>query len=71
MIFLDETECCIKLGLRLHETAALSNGTPGIMQGMKTYMLQTDDGCKIFRRFMSLGAGIQLTFQCRSTSLLS
>ena len=55
--FLDEPEI-IKIGVEASETAALSNGTPGIMQGMKTYMLQTDDGSKSLGG-SSLGAGIQ------------
>ena len=54
--FLDEPSVS-KIGVEAHETAALSNGTPGIMQGMKTYMLQTDDGAKSLGG-MSLGAGI-------------
>ena len=54
--FLDEPSVK-KIGVEAHETAALTNGTPGIMQGMKTYMLQTDDGAKSLGG-MSLGAGI-------------
>jgi len=54
--FLDEPNVK-KIGVEAHETAALTNGTPGIMQGMKTYMLQTDDGAKSLGG-MSLGAGI-------------
>ena len=54
--FLDEPNVT-KIGVEAAETAALSNGTPGIMQGMKTYMLQTDDGAKSLGG-MSLGAGI-------------
>ena len=54
--FLDEPNI-IKVGVEAAETAALTNGTPGIMQGMKTYMLQTDDGAKSLGG-MSLGAGI-------------
>ena len=54
--FLDEPNVK-KIGVEAAETAALSNGTPGIMQGMKTYMLQTDDGAKSLGG-MSLGAGI-------------
>ena len=54
--FLDEPSVT-KIGVEAHETAALTNGTPGIMQGMKTYMLQTDDGPKSLGG-MSLGAGI-------------
>ena len=54
--FLDEPSVT-KIGVEAHETAALTNGTPGIMQGMKTYMLQTDDGAKSLGG-MSLGAGI-------------
>ena len=54
--FLDEPSVT-KIGVEAAETAALSNGTPGIMQGMKTYMLQTDDGAKSLGG-MSLGAGI-------------
>ena len=54
--FLDEPNV-IKIGVEAHETAALTNGTPGIMQGMKTYMLQSDDGAKSLGG-MSLGAGI-------------
>ena len=55
--FLDEPEI-VKIGVEAAETAALSNGTPGIMQGMKTYMLQTADGSKSLGG-ASLGAGIQ------------
>jgi tryptophan synthase beta chain len=54
--FLDEPNVK-KIGVEAAETAALTNGTPGIMQGMKTYMLQTDDGAKSLGG-MSLGAGI-------------
>ena len=54
--FLDEPSVK-KIGVEAHETAALTNGTPGIMQGMKTYMLQTNDGAKSLGG-MSLGAGI-------------
>ena len=54
--FLDEPGVT-KIGVEAQETAALTNGTPGIMQGMKTYMLQTDDGAKSLGG-MSLGAGI-------------
>ena len=54
--FLDEPSVT-KIGVEAQETAALTNGTPGIMQGMKTYMLQTDDGAKSLGG-MSLGAGI-------------
>ena len=54
--FLDEPSVK-KIGVEAHETAALTNGTPGIMQGMKTYMLQTEDGAKSLGG-MSLGAGI-------------
>ena len=54
--FLDEPNVK-KIGVEADKTAALSNGTPGIMQGMKTYMLQTDDGAKSLGG-MSLGAGI-------------
>ena len=54
--FLDEASVK-KIGVEAHETAALTNGTPGIMQGMKTYMLQTEDGAKSLGG-MSLGAGI-------------
>ena len=54
--FLDEPGVT-KIGVEAYETAALTNGTPGIMQGMKTYMLQTDDGAKSLGG-MSLGAGI-------------
>ena len=54
--FLDEPEIS-KIAVEADETAALSNGTPGIMQGMKTYMLQIDDGAKSLGG-MSLGAGI-------------
>ena len=43
--FLDEPSVK-KIGVEAAETAALSNGTPGIMQGMKTYMLQSNDGSK-------------------------
>ena len=52
--FLDEPEI-VKL-VEAAETAALSNGTPGIMQGMKTYMLQSEDGSKSLGG-SSLGAG--------------
>jgi tryptophan synthase beta chain len=55
--FLDEPNIK-KIGVEAAETAALSNGTPGIMQGMKTYMLQTVDGSKSLGG-KSLGAGIQ------------
>jgi len=55
--FLDEPEIS-KIAVEADETAALSNGTPGIMQGMKTYMLQTTDGSKSLGG-KSLGAGIQ------------
>jgi len=55
--FLDEPNIK-KIGVEAAETAALSNGTPGIMQGMKTYMLQTEDGSKSLGG-KSLGAGIQ------------
>jgi tryptophan synthase beta chain len=54
--FLDEPNVK-KIGVEAAETAALTNGTPGIMQGMKTYMLQTEDGAKSLGG-MSLGAGI-------------
>ena len=47
-----------KIGVEAAETAALSNGTPGIMQGMKTYLLQSEDGAKSLGG-NSLGAGIQ------------
>ncbi len=47
-----------KVGVEAAETAALSNGTPGIMQGMKTYLLQSEDGAKSLGG-NSLGAGIQ------------
>ena len=55
--FLDEPNIK-KIGVEAAETAALSNGTPGIMQGMKTYMLQSSDGSKSLGG-SSLGAGIQ------------
>jgi len=55
--FLDEPNIK-KIGVEAAETAALSNGTPGIMQGMKTYMLQSEDGSKSLGG-KSLGAGIQ------------
>ena len=55
--FLDDKEIS-KVGVEASETAALSNGTPGIMQGMKTYMLQNSDGSKSLGG-ASLGAGIQ------------
>ncbi len=55
--FLDEPEI-LKIAVEASETAALSNGTPGIMQGMKTYMLQSSDGSKSLGG-KSLGAGIQ------------
>ena len=55
--FLDDKEI-EKVGVEASETAALSNGTPGIMQGMKTYMLQNADGSKSLGG-ASLGAGIQ------------
>ena len=55
--FLDDKEID-KVGVEASETAALSNGTPGIMQGMKTYMLQNSDGSKSLGG-ASLGAGIQ------------
>ena len=55
--FLDEPSVK-KIGVEAAETAALSNGTPGIMQGMKTYMLQSNDGSKSLGG-SSLGAGIQ------------
>ena len=54
--FLDEPSVS-KIGVEAHETAALTNGTPGIMQGMKTYMLQTDDGAKSLGGHQ-FGAGI-------------
>ena len=55
--FLDEKEI-LKVGVEAAETAALTNGTHGIMQGMKTYMLQNSDGSKSLGG-ASLGAGIQ------------
>ena len=55
--FLDDKEI-EKVGIEAHETAALTNGTHGIMQGMKTYMLQNADGSKSLGG-ASLGAGIQ------------
>ena len=55
--FLDDKDV-IKIGVEAAETAALSNGTVGIMQGMKTYMLQNEDGSKSLGG-SSLGAGIQ------------
>ena len=55
--FLDEKEI-LKVGVEAAETAALTNGTHGIMQGMKTYMLQNTDGSKSLGG-ASLGAGIQ------------
>lgn len=55
--FLDEKEI-LKVGVEAAETAALTNGTHGIMQGMKTYMLQNADGSKSLGG-ASLGAGIQ------------
>ena len=55
--FLDDKEIS-KVGVEAHETAALTNGTHGIMQGMKTYMLQNADGSKSLGG-ASLGAGIQ------------
>ena len=55
--FLDEPNVK-KIGVEAAETVALSNGTPGIMQGMKTYMLQSSDGSKSLGG-SSLGAGIQ------------
>ncbi len=55
--FLDDKQV-EKIGVEAAETAALSNGTPGIMQGMKTYLLQSEDGAKSLGG-SSLGAGIQ------------
>ena len=55
--FLDDKEI-EKVGVEAAETAALTNGTHGIMQGMKTYMLQNTDGSKSLGG-ASLGAGIQ------------
>ena len=55
--FLDEPEI-LKIGVEAKETAALTNGTVGIMQGMKTYMLQSKDGARSLGG-SSLGAGIQ------------
>ena len=55
--FLDDKEI-EKVGVEAAETAALTNGTHGIMQGMKTYMLQNADGSKSLGG-ASLGAGIQ------------
>ena len=55
--FLDDKEI-EKVGVEAAETAALSKGTHGIMQGMKTYMLQNADGSKSLGG-ASLGAGIQ------------
>lgn len=55
--FLDEKEI-LKVGVEAAETAALTKGTHGIMQGMKTYMLQNTDGSKSLGG-ASLGAGIQ------------
>ena len=44
--FLDDKEI-EKVGVEAAETAALTNGTHGIMQGMKTYMLQNADGSNL------------------------
>ena len=55
--FLDDKEI-EKVGVEAAETAALTKGTHGIMQGMKTYMLQNTDGSKSLGG-ASLGAGIQ------------
>ena len=55
--FLDDKEI-EKVGVEAAETAALTKGTHGIMQGMKTYMLQNADGSKSLGG-ASLGAGIQ------------
>ena len=55
--FLDDKEI-EKVGVEAAETAALTDGTHGIMQGMKTYMLQNSDGSKSLGG-ASLGAGIQ------------
>lgn len=55
--FLDETSIK-KIGVEAAETAALTHGTPNIMQGMKSYMLASSDGSKSLGG-SSLGAGIQ------------
>ena len=55
--FLDETNIK-KIGVEAAETAALTHGTPNIMQGMKSYMLASSDGSKSLGG-SSLGAGIQ------------
>ena len=55
--FLDETSIK-KIGVEAAETAALTHGTPNVMQGMKSYMLASSDGSKSLGG-SSLGAGIQ------------
>ena len=55
--FLDEPSIK-KIGVEAAETAALTHGTPNIMQGMKSYMLASSDGSKSLGG-SSLGAGIQ------------
>ena len=55
--FLDEPNIK-KIGIEAAETAALTHGTPNIMQGMKSYMLASSDGSKSLGG-SSLGAGIQ------------
>ena len=55
--FLDEPNIK-KIGVEAAETAALTHGTPNIMQGMKSYMLASSDGSKSLGG-SSLGAGIQ------------
>ena len=54
--FLDEPEIK-KVVVEAEETAALTNGTKGIQQGMVTKFLQSDDGSKSLGG-SSLGAGI-------------
>ena len=54
--FLDEPS--VKLvGVEGETSAALTNGTLGIMQGMKSYMLQSEDG-SIANRTSDIAAGI-------------
>ena len=55
--FLDEPNIK-KIGVEAAETAALTHGTPNVMQGMKSYMLASSDGSKSLGG-SSLGAGIQ------------
>lgn len=55
--FLDEPQIKM-LGVEAKNSAALTNGTIGIMQGMKSYMLQKKDGSSVLNA-QSIAAGIQ------------